>query len=84
MEFRLRSWVNDAGLLDLMREYVQSSNRLRYAEQRASVNDSEYRYLERLRDAAAEALENGVVDRGWSLPDRSPSTLPGPRRSIRV
>ena len=80
MALRVSTWTSDRVLLDLMRGYVQSANRLQYAERRVEVDDREVRSLRDQHDAAAVAFEDALLERGWSVP--GVRAVPAPRSVV--
>ena len=76
MALRVASWTGDHVLLELMRQYVQAANRLNYAERKTAVDDVDYHAQRRAREDAAAALEDALMERGWTVPGRVPSPRP--------
>ncbi|MDX6287238.1 MAG: hypothetical protein QOG53_2723 [Frankiales bacterium] len=74
------SWTSDATLLDLMRSVVVATNRLRYAEAKAEVDELTMTALRRSHRAATEALEEAFLTRGWQIPGSS--RMPRPRAAL--
>jgi hypothetical protein len=81
MALRVTTWTGDLVLLDLMRGYVQAANRMQYAERRIEVNAAEVRELRQQADAAAAALEDALIERGWGVPG-APKVLSAPRAAV--
>jgi hypothetical protein len=67
-------------LLDLMRSVVVATNRLRYAQARAEVDEATMIALRRSHSLAAAALEQGFQQRGWLIPGAG--QLPRPRAAV--
>jgi hypothetical protein len=74
------SWTSDGVLLDLMRSVVVATNRLRYAEAKAEIDEPTMTALRRSHNAAASALENAFLERGWQIPGIG--ALPRPRAAV--
>ena len=76
----MASWTNDGILLDLMRSVVVATNRLRYAEARAEIDETTMTALRRSHATAAAALEDAFLQRGWHVPGAS--SMPRPRAAV--
>ena len=70
------SWTNDSILVNLMRDFVVATNRIRYAQTHPEKDDVAVATLRREQIAAAAAFERALQERGWQLPGRQ---LPSPR-----
>jgi hypothetical protein len=76
------SWASDASLVDLMREFVVATNRLRYAEQHPDTTAHTVAAgLRRDQAAAAAAYEAALLERGWQIPGMR-SRFPEPRAAV--
>ena len=74
------SWTSDGMLLDLMRSVVVATNRLRYAEAKAEVDEPTMKALRRSHSASAAALEQALLERGWQIPGTG--SVPRPRAAV--
>ena len=70
------SWTNDSTLVNLMREFVVATNRIRYAQAHPETEHAAVAALRREQVAVAAAFEQALLERGWQIPG---TRFPQPR-----
>jgi len=64
----MSSWTNDSNLVELMRNFVVATNRIRYAQAHPETEHAAAAALRREQVAAAAAFEQALLERGWQVP----------------